>query len=69
MDASRNAGFAIIAYGDDGGEPTLLARETPDGEVVELNYTEWAQKGSGGLMAALARTVFRDHPYLLGGVQ
>ena len=65
MDASRNAGFAIVAYGD--SEPSLLVRESPDSALVELNYAEWTQKGSRGQMAVLARTVFRDHPYLLGG--
>jgi putative selenate reductase len=65
MDASRNAGFAIVACGD--SEPSLLVRESPDGALVELGYAEWAQKGSGERMSALARTVFRDHPYLLGG--
>jgi len=70
MDASRNAGFAIIACRDDGGAghgPSLLVRESPDGALVELSYAEWAQKGSGGRIAALARTVFRDYSYLLGG--
>jgi putative selenate reductase len=71
MEASQNAGFAIIAYGDDGdgddGEPSLLIRESPDGALVELKYAEWAQRSSGSNMAVLAWTVFHDHGYLLGG--
>jgi putative selenate reductase len=63
MNVSHNAGFHF----GDGDEPTIAIRESPDGALVELHYAEWAQKSSGGLMAALARTVFRDHPYLLGG--
>jgi putative selenate reductase len=61
--ASHNAG---MSFGE-GERPLLALRDKPDGEIVELPYAEWAQEGSGGRMGALARTVFRDHPYLLGG--
>jgi putative selenate reductase len=78
--ASRNAGFAFVGFaeergdedGPDGREPELLVREQCGGEVRRLGYSEWsldgqAGEGAAGPMASLARTVRRDHTYLLGG--
>jgi putative selenate reductase len=85
MDASRNAGFAIVACGDDGGaegrafrdhsnvyggsgsEPKLLFREESGGGTRELTWAEWSAPGSGGRVAALARSTWFEHRYLLGG--
>lgn len=66
MDASRNAGFAIIACGDDGA-PSLLVREEVGGALRELVSSKWLADGSGGAFEELSRAVFRDHKYLLGG--
>ena len=76
-----NAGFCYVASGDDarakggagrpgpGERPFLLVRATAGAEVQELSYADWAEDGAGGLMESLARAVFRDHPYLIGGLR
>jgi putative selenate reductase len=63
MDASRNAGFLI----GPGPKPALALREEPDGAVIELGYESWSAEGSR--VAAMARAVFREHSYLLGGAR
>jgi putative selenate reductase len=66
--ASHNAGFAFVD-GVDG--PALALRELPDGEALTLAFGEWGTKAATGdsPMAALARTVRFEHPYLIGGAQ
>jgi putative selenate reductase len=63
--AAPNAGFAFVPRDGDG--PSLVLREAPGGPVRELLFAEWSREGSGGTMAALARSVYRDHRYLIGG--
>jgi putative selenate reductase len=68
LDASHNSGFAFIGKSGDGESgPYLLMREGPGSAVVEAAYREWTREAWGSPMAAIARTVFRDHPYLPGG--
>jgi putative selenate reductase len=66
--ASRNAGFALVG-GADERSPELLVRDEIGGAVRRLIYTGNAGDGedSDGAMAALARTVYLHHTYLLGG--
>jgi putative selenate reductase len=71
LEASRNAGFAILP----GPAPRLALRARPDEAVSVISYEEWelSEVPAGRVsretasMAALAATVLRDHPYLLGG--
>jgi putative selenate reductase len=65
LEASKNLGFAIVANGDDGG-PRLVLREAPGEAVRELAYEAWAASDVGP-MAALAKVVYLEHPYLIGG--
>ena len=64
LGSSKNAGFAF-----DGGEkPVLLLREAPGVDATKKSpFAEWSAQGAGGAMEELARTVFRDHGYLIGG--
>jgi len=61
--ASRNAGFCYIVGSD---RAKLLVRDEPGGPVRELAAERSGGQGDGS-MAALARTVRREHTYLLGG--
>jgi putative selenate reductase len=68
LEASGNAGFAF----GDGSGPGLHLREAPGAAVATIAHARWATKGAAGPAAAaqiasLARTVFHDHAYLLGG--
>jgi hypothetical protein len=68
--ASHNAGFCVAAFGDyaNAKGPSLLVREAPGGGVAALAWSEWSREGpAAGSMAALARIVHREQPYLLGG--
>jgi putative selenate reductase len=81
LEASRNAGFAILAAkgGEKGHEeeskPKLALRARPDGPAMVVSWEEWGLSetpsasvpAETAAMAALAATVLRDHPYLLGG--
>jgi putative selenate reductase len=73
MEASGNAGFSFAAEGGPGSPPALLLREKPEGAILSLSYGEWGREAAGTTggspMAALARAVFRDHPYLIGGAR
>ncbi len=66
--ASQNAGFAFLP-GETG--PFLLFRETPGAlsPVNTLGWHEWnnAQKLHSSGLAAMAREVYENHRYLLGG--
>jgi putative selenate reductase len=69
LEASHNAGFAIVApqtKGQGDSRPRLYSRDYPDGPVNGASWEEWAL-GDGAPMAALAGLVLKDHPYLLGG--
>jgi len=66
--ASRNAGFVFLPGST---EPSLLLRETPGtgSPVLTLGWQEWngVQKQSSSVLAAMAREVYENHRYLLGG--
>ena len=76
LEASKNAGFAFAGKA---GSPDLVLRAEYEGEVRTLPHSEWAGEraasapggagpaGAAVRMAALARIVHRDHPYLAGG--
>jgi putative selenate reductase len=61
MEASHNVGFFF------GKESTLTMRVDPDSSIVETSEGEWSRENWGGPLAALARAVFREHRYLIGG--
>ena len=73
LEASGNAGFAF----GDGANPGLILREAAGGTVATIAHANWAAKDAAGAgsartaavarMASLARAVFHDHAYLLGG--
>jgi putative selenate reductase len=63
MEASKNVGFLF------GKESTLIMRGDPGSSIVETSTGEWSREDWGGPMAALARAVFRDQRYLIGGEQ
>jgi putative selenate reductase len=65
--ASSNCGFAFAPAGEADAKPGLALRELPGGGAHHLLYEQWTHADSDSPMAALARTVYRDHPYLLGG--
>jgi len=81
LEASRNAGFAILlsGRGDADARPGLAFRALPEGPVSVLSYEEWgledapkearsaAAAPGATAMAALAAVVLRDHPYLVTG--
>jgi putative selenate reductase len=78
LEASRNAGFAILldqGARDGDQKPRLALRATPDGPATVISYEEWSLSESpagatsreAAGMAALAASVLREHPYLLGG--
>ncbi len=66
--ASRNAGFAFTGTA---GAPDLVLRAEYEGEVRTVPHAEWTgasgTAGAAARMAALARIVHREHPYLAGG--
>ncbi len=76
LEASRNAGFAFTGKT---GAPDLVLRAEYEGEVRTLPHAEWAgasavsapgaagPAGAAARVAALARIVGREHPYLAGG--
>jgi putative selenate reductase len=77
LEASRNAGFAILlsGHGETDARPGLAFRALPEGPVSALSYEEWgledAPRGAtspeAAAMAALAAVVLKDHPYLVSG--
>ncbi len=78
LEASRNAGFAILLDSNarqGESKPRLALRAQPDGPATVISYEEWdlSEVPAGSVskeaaaMAALAATVLREHPYLLGG--
>jgi putative selenate reductase len=64
LEASQNAGFAFIGPGR---EPGLMLRDAPGGAARSLAYDRWSREGDP--LAILARTVYRDHPYLIGAAR
>lgn len=68
LEASRNAGFA---FSGSAGAPDLVLRAEYEGEVRTVPHAEWTgasgTAGAAARMAALARIVHREHPYLAGG--
>ena len=58
-----NAGFAFGA----GPRPSLYLRAARGAEVETFAFAEWSRAGAVGPMGRLARIVFDDHAYLLGG--
>jgi len=66
--ASHNAGFA---FADGDPRPSIALREASGGSVRTLSFAEWGEgpgsRASEGPMAALAREIYRHHPYLIGG--
>jgi putative selenate reductase len=73
LEASKNAGFAFAGKA---GAPDLVLRAEYESEVRTLPHAEWAgtsapggadPAGAAARMAALARIVRREHPYLAGG--
>ena len=70
LGASHNAGFAFRPQSADGGDrarPTLVLRSAPDTAVIDLSFPEWESRASQSSLEALAFTVLRDHPYMIGG--
>jgi putative selenate reductase len=64
MEASRNAGFC---FATSSAKPDLLKRDAVGAGIAALAYANWADAAEGAPMEALARAVFRDHRYLIGG--
>jgi len=65
LDASRNAGFAFVV---EGGLPWLALRPEIGAPAFRLDYASWngaATPAPTSRMVALAREVYRHHPYLL----
>jgi putative selenate reductase len=67
LDASGNPGFCCSGTGGGEARPSLAMREAPGSRIVVADFEDWGRDGAGPAMAAIARTVLRDHPYLLGG--
>jgi putative selenate reductase len=62
MESSHNAG---MLFGE-GPRPELFLREGPGGGIARLGFAEWSSAG-GGPIGVLARSVYLDHHYLIGG--
>ena len=71
LEASKNAGFSFAGKPE---TPDLALRTKYEGEVRILPHASWATEAGGNpadgdaaRMAALARVVRAEHPYLAGG--
>jgi putative selenate reductase len=67
MELSDNAG---VCFGDGTNAkagPALLLREERGGEVRKLEFARWSAEGECGPMGTLARTIWREQRYLVGG--
>lgn len=67
LEASKNAGFA---FAPSASLPSLVLRAEVGGPFFELDYAAWNGSSSLALfssMLALAREVYRNHRYLVGG--
>jgi len=65
LETSKNAGFAFVS---EGGLPNLALRSEVGGQAYRLDYASWNGAASipgAASMVALAREVYRHHPYLL----
>jgi len=65
LEASKNAGFAFVS---ESGLPYLAMRLEIGGQACRLDYSSWNGAASipgAASMVALAREVYRNHPYLL----
>ena len=67
LERSKNAGFAFVT---EGGLPWLILRAEIGGPAFRLDYAAWngaASLPAAASIVALAREVYRNHAYLLGG--
>ncbi len=62
-----NAGFCFAAPADEADGPVLLVRASRGGDVAAFPFVEWSLPDTAGPLGSLARLVFTDHSYLLGG--